>query len=766
MLSIILEIIYFTLVLIYFIITSVYFSIYLCKFQRLGHWTELLIEELLLLFGTGIFILYLMEKGSRISTFYYLLKITFVLIIMMGLVDICMNILKASITLFHFLKKQNVESDLNINRSSNIYIFMLFGLLLIFGILSYFILTAEDFTKYLNISKYFILTFTYIISSMFIFILNKCKIRLENYNNKGSHLYELIPNATLNLNNFEFLIYKFIVDLSFNSISLVTLFAATSENQEIICAIVSPLYIVNFIFRGNLLYKYDHAYGLLINRTLKKFFLTKFLFIDIISHNSKFNMPILPDSSENSILIVSGKDTPRKISLETINQENITHSVESIYLLFKILQHYYITNRVCINRFHRKIEHLQQDLDFNGKYNVNILITNIDRTSSITKTELINEININSQNLLINFEDKEIISVLLNKYFEMSSPNIKKPEKIDFAIKALFSELLLELLPFYQTYIDDIIESLDPQKNRATCQTLFEKMSIDKSYNNFFTFDYFLKFEIYDKSELSNTELKIFLESYHAYLKTRLKDWQPTYLPLIIGVFSINYANYNKIVILYRHPYAFSPFQLFKYWINVTHTFNQEKINISSNYTEIIDLKELEIKDNLALHRDDFKDVISILKSDFKFLRNIPIPLNYSINSFVIVDLNNFLSARNSSSHLSSLSEIENNIGNKSKSEKDKIMLNSDRNSKDLEPDYITAMRKTDLFRESLVKNLDKYKREHGSELLSSLDKVVTNYDMNNKYIIKLYFADICKISKNVIVPDYINSFNKDYSKK
>jgi hypothetical protein len=82
--------------------------------------------------------------------------------------------------------------------------------------------------------------------------------------------------------------------------------------------------------------------------------------------------------------------------------------------------------------------------------------------------------------------------------------------------------------------------------------------------------------------------------------------------------------------------------------------------------------------------------------------------------------------------------------------------------TKDFFVDLVSAMRQTDAFRDSLLKNLESYKREHGSEILSNLDKVVTNCFVNSKYIIKIYFADIM----NIVIKSNVREYNKVYARK
>ena len=53
--------------------------------------------------------------------------------------------------------------------------------------------------------------------------------------------------------------------------------------------------------------------------------------------------------------------------------------------------------------------------------------------------------------------------------------------------------------------------------------------------------------------------------------------------------------------------------------------------------------------------------------------------------------------------------------------------------------DLISALRQTEIFRDTAIKAIEKSKKEHGAEVVSSLDKLFTNYVVNSRYIIKIH---------------------------
>lgn len=310
---------------------------------------------------------------------------------------------------------------------------------------------------------------------------------------------------------------------------------------------------------------------------------------------------------------------------------------------------------------------------------------------------------------------------------------------IDISIESLFSETILELIPTYSIKIRDILDSLDPKKNEKNCKILFEKKFMDKDYNHFFTLDTFLHYEIYDnKNILPN--LKNFMENYHNFINENFKNWKATFIPLIVGIYNIKFLKFDKVVVLYRHPLAFSPFLLFKYWINVALTDESEKISISTNYAEVIDLKEIEIKDNIKLHKEDYREVCEIIKNDFNFLKSLNFNSSYMINVFILNEVQQFLThSKNNSIYSQSvnlnISQVKNNDVMNSSTNRD--------SKKSQQDDKILNLRQTEQFRELTIKQAERTRKEHGSDVLSILDKLLTNYLVNSRYVIKIYFSDL-----------------------
>jgi hypothetical protein len=472
----------------------------------------------------------------------------------------------------------------------------------------------------------------------------------------------------------------------------------------------------------------------------------------------------------------------------------------NFFLIFKLLSHYFKTNEKVYENCERKIlkdftlvndkllnqreqdeqgrvsleselnksQSKSQAQSVNMSINLNLNqnqinnISNLSKSAFIMNSGLINNIKLERSQLFYNLEDKDAklqFDKLQIKFFNLGSGKILDPNTINneiknctssvavnleiensenfhkknntlFTIDSLFSEYLLEIFPNYQLNIKDVISALDTEKNKQIFKTLYERKYTEKTFNQYFSRDTFLNFEIYEPDVIKVCNMKDFIINYNSYIKERSSKWKQTFLPLIIGVYNIKYLDYNKIIILYRHPLAFSPFLLFKYWINVCLQDLGEKVAISTSCAEIIDVKEIEIKDNIYLHRDDHKEVFECLKSDFKFFKNKGIKFfsNFSLNIFIMNEVKNFLSI-DTHKRIGNFSNFNNSYND--------ILNESDSR------EFFHSIRKTENFRETTIKAIEKNKKEFGSDIMSPLDKLVTNYVVDRRYVIKIYFSDL-----------------------
>jgi hypothetical protein len=388
---------------------------------------------------------------------------------------------------------------------------------------------------------------------------------------------------------------------------------------------------------------------------------------------------------------------------------------------------------------------------------------------------------------------------------------------IDFKIEYLFSEYTLELLAFFDVNIKDILEALDPIKNKNICKILVDKKKNEANYNCFFSHDNFLYFEIHDTNSDYFKNLKNFIEKYSLFIRENIISWNHTYIPFILGIFKINFMNFEKIIVLYRHPCAFSIFKDFKYWINIALMDNNENVTISTtSQTQIIDVKLIEVVDNISFHPNDFDEFYDILIRDLEFLKSFDFYPNYSFNIFVLNDFKKFLNE----SHSSNLEKSENNVDifdqnnnrnseqinrisvsslyknvncfynmNSNLIEKTPLKDNSDDcsnlnvnnndnkedsksvynlNHKNILNEILSKLDKSELIRDENKKNNYGYKKLYGSETICPLDRINDYFNLYDRYTIKFYFSNILPFPKIQHLEGNENDINrgKIYLKK
>jgi hypothetical protein len=131
-------------------------------------------------------------------------------------------------------------------------------------------------------------------------------------------------------------------------------------------------------------------------------------------------------------------------------------------------------------------------------------------------------------------------------------------------------------------------------------------------------------YEIYDKKDFVNfNELENIINEYNKYLLSVVKNMNYTFLPLILGIFSLEIYDSNLIIILYRNPLFFTNFNHFNHWINFYITEEPEKIKVSSLFNDVIDVNEIEIKNTLVLNDADYEEIKKNLENDYSFLIKI-----------------------------------------------------------------------------------------------------------------------------------------------
>lgn len=430
----------------------------------------------------------------------------------------------------------------------------------------------------------------------------------------------------------------------------------------------------------------------------------------------------------------------------------------NFYIIFKIIYLFFKSNEKIYLKVEKSVE--EEGIPFRNQYksidnsssgiskpffafnseNIKDNINRISRISITNKERLISVKKLTLEQLMNSINDKLIKEDFI-KYLVDDDKQVKKDfdnknkiistlshNTIEFTIESLFNDILFEIFPFYQLNINDILTSLDVNNNKGLFRVFFEKKYKDKRYNGYYTRDSFLSFEIYDEKILPFKKIKDCVSNYKSYLMDRITNFSFTFLPLIIGIFNIRYLNYNKIIVFYRNPLSFAPLVSFNCWINFCFSDNLEKITTSTKDNEVVDINEIEVKNNILLEEEEYNETFKILKSDMKFLKDQDIELNFKLHLFVVNDMNK----------------------NESKSSFDnKDTYTTNIIDDKAEERFINMLRDTTLFNENLVQNMKKAKKYYGSDVVSLLEKLYFNNVVDNKYMFKIYFSELFR-RKNI----------------
>lgn len=430
----------------------------------------------------------------------------------------------------------------------------------------------------------------------------------------------------------------------------------------------------------------------------------------------------------------------RKTKKRTTFKEQFGDNLEinsccNYFIIYKLLYQYFYSNGKIYLENQQKMEDeaapfkmflgggkdnmgSSLSLNFRTSTHKDILdnIQRISRISKLTERKISSSFKIGFNTLFLSLEEKEYREEFKKKY------NLTDCSSIEFTIESLFNDILFELFPFYQINIKDLLTSIDPSANKKLFQDFLkadnneDKAAFLSSSNGFYTYDSFLFFESYDSKSFSFDQLKTFLKSYHDYLLDVIKNVSYTFIPLIIGVYNIEVLGMNRLVILYRHPLSFAPCVKFNHWINFVVTEAPEKIKVSANNTDIIDINEIEIKNNIKLPSDEYEEVKKILKNDNDFIVN---KMNFGTFPIGNLFVGNEITSTNSFINESS---DNNNITNENKT-------------------FNSILKDTTLF-DTSVNGVKKQKKDGGSEIVSLFERDYYMANNDNVYTIKIYFTN------------------------
>ena len=378
---------------------------------------------------------------------------------------------------------------------------------------------------------------------------------------------------------------------------------------------------------------------------------------DLIESEDKSNFL---NEERNSLSEINSNNSLNR-TLSTNKKKIELKTVSEFYLIQKLIMLFFKTNKKV---YESAMENIEENIFEIKKYgqdkkNKNIIkntknkdnfISNVDRLSRMSIKDIRKikpSIKIMQNAIFTSIEEKEIFEELKRKLD-------LKNEKYTYKIESLFSSQLFELFPFYQMKINSILRALNPsrniniinkfvkrnnnsqnsfiitnQDNRISIRNSILSNKIDGSKkelekNLYYTYDLYLMYEIYDKIDFINfDELEKIISEYNAYLLSVIKNMNYSFLPLILGIFSLEIYDSHKIIILYRNPLHFTNFNHFNHWINFYITEEPEKIRVSSLFNDVIDVNEIEIRDSLQLNEGDYDEVKKILENDYNFLRKI-----------------------------------------------------------------------------------------------------------------------------------------------
>ena len=381
------------------------------------------------------------------------------------------------------------------------------------------------------------------------------------------------------------------------------------------------------------------------------------MFVNKININESFKSSLIEDNRINI-----DKLSTSQFESKLKSQKKLNFNISSeLYVLYKLLMLYFEKNEYVYSKLQNQINedgtpfkqfYSLQNISKNKKKKVrqtfggindlankNYFISNIDRISRISKlnsSSVLSFLKLSEQKIFFSLEEKELKEEFKYKF------NLEK-EAI-FKIESLETNSFFELFPFCQISIQDIIKSLNPSDNKKTNDILLKEKNKKSKNNNiesesednlFYTFNSLLMMEVYDPQEfISSKDLSKFVSSYGEYLLDIIKNINFTFIPLIIGIFNVEIAGENKVVILYRNPLFFTNFNKYNHWINFCLTEGPEKIKASIFQNEI-DINEIEIKNNLKLSEADYEEVTNNLKRDFDFFVKINIQVYPIIHLFI-----------------------------------------------------------------------------------------------------------------------------------
>ena len=338
-------------------------------------------------------------------------------------------------------------------------------------------------------------------------------------------------------------------------------------------------------------------------------------------------------------------------------------------------------------------------------------------------------------NLFSSVEEKEYREAFRKKYA------MYEPTKSEFRIETLFNNELLELFPFYQIHVQDLLKSLDPSNNKdifynlATQKNDAQNVSLLSTNSGFYTHDSFLFFEVYEANDFPDETLHTFVVKYKEYLLNTLKEMEFTFIPIIVGIYNITILDNDKLIFLYRHPLSFTHYSQFNQWINFIVTEEPESIKVSTELNSVIDINEIEIKNNIKLPSDQYQELKTALLNDISFIVN-----TLNMNTFPIANL--FVGSESIGANMFNIIDSMSGEDNLNQSSGGAGTVHKDKSFNVLLKDQTLDV---SMFGGNVIGN--KMRKEGGSELVSLFEKEYLMVRNNNNYTIKIYFTNFFRKS-------------------
>ena len=461
-----------------------------------------------------------------------------------------------------------------------------------------------------------------------------------------------------------------------------------------------------------------------------------------------------------------------------------------------------LTNQVSTNVPLSK-ENISPSMTKVADNNINIKdITGIPIYIKQTQVPVNKENNINNINNMTSPVEECLVSYEENSfneenkkdklYFDHLSSHFSRKEESshdpnnECEIESIYKNIFEEIMPIFHLNYSSILNALDPKKNINLFNIFSENRIQEARFNGFWTKDLLLQFDIYNTNILSYTDN--FMAKYRDYLLSKTQSFGYTFLPLIVGMFKVKYFNIEKVIVLYRHPYAFSTFHPLKSWyiLSINDTLKSEIISSNTNNEEYAKQKDIEASDSIQLYPEDYEIFYKTFLSDLDFISSLDRFPSFKINIFTIVDVYQFMSNLNiwkskDCDNLVGLCTSNNEddianimpkpfIKNSNKNIFSKNPFNSDNNFKS--NDLIDIMDNSEFYEDNNDNNnwdpklSQNYARKYNidSPTLSELEKVNIINKINSRYLIKIYFKNLFNVSDQV--PVFEQLFNEKYLKK